>query len=103
MSSYTPGSVPPDWTRHPVHKFIEDDINYSISTDDPTVTGKWRHEELKMMVNEFGLTPSQLTRANFRAARAAFLRPEEREDLVKHLKVCCGAEVIRGSFKLVNL
>uniref|UniRef100_A0A5K3FKU4 Adenosine deaminase n=1 Tax=Mesocestoides corti TaxID=53468 RepID=A0A5K3FKU4_MESCO len=85
LSSRLTGSVSCDWSQHPVHYFIRDGINFSISTDDPTVTGQWLIEEEKMLLTKVGLTAEQLKAANLRAAKACFLGGEDKEDLLRHI------------------
>ncbi|VDK82210.1 unnamed protein product [Dibothriocephalus latus] len=96
LSGRLSGSVPADWAQHPIHQFIRDDVNFSINTDDPTVTGQWYLEEQLMCMRELGLTAQQVVKANFRAARASFLPDDSKEQLIGHLKAGAGITTIRG-------
>ncbi|CAH8826011.1 unnamed protein product [Trichobilharzia szidati] len=71
--------------NHPIHRFIEDKVSYSINTDDPTLTQRWDLEEAKYCMEEFGLKYSQLNDAYLNAAKAAFITDEERRHLISHL------------------
>jgi len=48
--------------HHPVLAFARDGANFSINTDDPTVTGTFLDDEVKLL-QKWGLTESTLTRA----------------------------------------
>ncbi|KAL5967711.1 Adenosine deaminase [Taenia solium] len=86
LSSKLTGSVPSDWPSHPIVRFEADKVNYSISTDDPTVTGQWLQAEKRMLAMNRVLEGEQFNLANLRAAEASFLEPEDKAALVQHLK-----------------
>ena len=46
---------------HPILRFAEDNVNFSINTDDPTVTGTRMQDEVEM-VQSWGLNEVHLTR-----------------------------------------
>ena len=46
---------------HPVIRFAKDGANFSVSTDDPTVTGVRLHEELEL-VKSWGLSDTHIVR-----------------------------------------
>ena len=71
--------------RHPVIRFAQDNVNFSISTDDPTVTGTYLQHEIEL-VRSWGLTETHLTRSMFNAARSSFLPEDEKKDLLKDLR-----------------
>nr|NP_001187648.1 adenosine deaminase [Ictalurus punctatus]ADO28933.1 adenosine deaminase [Ictalurus punctatus] len=97
LSSRLTGSVTCDWTKHPVHYFLRDNINFSFSTDDPTVTGQWLLAEKKMLTTEVGVTHEQIQQANLRAANACFLKADEKEDLLNHLRTKGGSGSISSN------
>ncbi|CAH8288329.1 unnamed protein product [Heterobilharzia americana] len=72
--------------KHPIHRFIEDNVNFSINAGDPTLTQKWNLDEAKYCLRELGLKQTQLNKVNINAAKAAFIIPEERTLLLSHLK-----------------
>jgi len=86
LSSKLTGSVVAEWEKHPIHRFIADNVNFSINTDDPTVTGQWKVDEEKMLKTFACLTSDQLEAANLRAASAAFLPEGEKEELMNHVR-----------------
>ncbi len=69
-----------------MHTLFKDDVNFSISTDGPTINGQWMLEERRMLINDAGLTTDQLQKANFKAAHACFLEGDDKEDLVNHVR-----------------
>lgn len=83
-SSYLTGSVPLSTPKHPVVQFAEDEVNFSISTDDPMVTGHELQGDYDL-VNYWGLSEAYLIRANLNAARSCFLPKEEKEELITEL------------------
>merc|ERR1712029_1067346 len=74
---------------HPVLTFAKDEGNFSISTDDPTVTGIRLQDELEL-VKSWGLSDTHVVRAQFNAARASFLPPDEKDQLIKQLQIAYG-------------
>ena len=62
-SSILTGSVPVgDVTRHPVLSFARDGANFSLNSDDPTITNTWMAQECEI-VQTWGLTEAHLVRA----------------------------------------
>jgi len=84
-SSYLTGSVPLSTPKHPVVQFAEDEANFSISTDDPMVTGHELQGDYNL-VHYWGLTEARLIRANLNAARSCFLPKEEKDELITQLQ-----------------
>lgn len=82
-SSYLTGSVSPG-EKHPIVTFAEDNVSFSISKDDPTVTRSDLNAEYHLL-EQLGLNEVHFIRANLSAARASFLPEAEKEDLLKHL------------------
>ncbi|KAJ4427171.1 hypothetical protein ANN_24787, partial [Periplaneta americana] len=62
-SSYLTGSVPLAISKHPVVQFAEDRVNFSISTDDPMVTGYELQDDYDLVHKYWGLTEAHLIRA----------------------------------------
>lgn len=77
--------------RHPILNFAKDGANFSVNTDDPTVTGTWLNDEFTLL-QSWGLTESTLTRATFNAARSCFLPDEDKKDLLRQLRVVHGID-----------
>ncbi|GFY38080.1 adenosine deaminase [Trichonephila inaurata madagascariensis] len=83
-SSVLTGSVPLSDIKHPIVKFAEDDANFSISRDDPTLIRKTLDQEYEFL-RGFGLKEVHFIRANFNAARSCFLPEDEKEILIQKL------------------
>lgn len=75
--------------RHPILRFAEDEVSFSINTDDPTVTNTRLSDEYKLLFR-WGLTEAHLTRANFQAALHSFLPPAEKKQLIDQLQEAYG-------------
>ena len=67
-------------------RFVEQEMNCSISTDDPGVFTNSLTSNYQLCVNEFQLTSKQLMQTNLNAARSSFLPEDERKELVKYLE-----------------
>lgn len=89
-------TVPKDFKNHPLHRLQRDNANVSICADDTTLVGQWHQTEVRMCVQEMGLTPAQIATANLKAAQASFLKEEEKEELLEHLMTANGIYTIRG-------
>jgi len=72
--------------NHPIKKFVEQEMNCSISTDDPGVFTNSLTSNYQLCVKEFQLTTKQLMQTNLNAARSSFLPENERQELVKYLE-----------------
>ncbi|KAG8193011.1 hypothetical protein JTE90_028131 [Oedothorax gibbosus] len=83
-SSCLTGSVPLSSTKHPIVKFAEDGVNFSISRDDPTLIQKTLDQEYELL-RGYGLKDVHFTRANFNAVRSCFLPEDEKEQLLKQV------------------
>ncbi|PIC33860.1 hypothetical protein B9Z55_013691 [Caenorhabditis nigoni] len=82
-SSVMTGAVPLDWKNHPIARWAKDDVNFSISRDDPTCFDNTMLSELTLARKQVGLTIHQLWKAQLNAARSCFLPEDEKADLVK--------------------
>lgn len=76
-SSLQTGAVP-SMTVHPVRRFLRDGANFSLSTDDPGVSGIDLEHEYRLAAEELGMTLAQIRRMNLDALEAAFIAPEEK-------------------------
>ncbi|KAH7978154.1 hypothetical protein HPB49_004691 [Dermacentor silvarum] len=83
-SSVFSGGCPLSTERHSIVRFAEDNVNFSISKDDTTITGSTLDLEYALL-KQLGLTEAHLIRANINAARSCFLPHLEKEDLLQHL------------------
>ena len=76
---------------HPVVQFAEENVNFSINTGLPVITGGWIVQEFEL-VQSWGLNETHLAAATFNAARASFAEDQEKKDLMKELRRIYGME-----------
>ncbi|GIY70429.1 adenosine deaminase [Caerostris darwini] len=88
-SSVLTGSVSLTARKHPIVRFAEDNANFSVSRDDPTITQRTLDEEYQFL-RGFGLKDVHLTRANFNAARSSFLPSDGKQYLIQKLNEVYG-------------
>lgn len=88
-SSLMTGSVGGSYSKHPIVRFAEDDANFSINRDDPTLIQKTLRDDYQLL-RDFGMTEAHLVKANFNAARSSFLPGDEKRELINHLKLVYG-------------
>jgi len=81
-SSIMTGSVGLDWAEHPVARWAKDEINFSISTDDPTCFDNCVLSELRIAQHEIGLNVHQLWQCQLNAAKSCFLPEDEKKELI---------------------
>uniref|UniRef100_A0A1I7V057 adenosine deaminase n=1 Tax=Caenorhabditis tropicalis TaxID=1561998 RepID=A0A1I7V057_9PELO len=82
-SSVMTGAVPLDWKNHPISRWAKDDVNFSISRDDPTCFDNSMLSELTLAHKQVGLDVHQLWKAQLNAAHSCFLPEDEKAELVK--------------------
>ncbi|KAG0697516.1 Adenosine deaminase [Chionoecetes opilio] len=75
--------------RHPILRLAEDEVRFSINSDDPTLTHTRLSDEYKLFLS-WGFTEAHLARANFQAALHSFLPPEEKKQLIDQLQQAYG-------------
>ncbi|KAF2365215.1 Adenosine/AMP deaminase domain [Trinorchestia longiramus] len=91
-SSYLTGAIQSlDLTskRHPVLRFAEDEVSFSINTDDPLLTCHGMQEEYDLLAS-WGCSEAIIVRANFQAALHSFLPPSEKQALLRQLRSAYG-------------
>ncbi|CAG0882784.1 unnamed protein product [Cyprideis torosa] len=84
-SSILTGSVSRTVSKHPIVRFAEDNVNFSINRDDTTLTFSTIQDEYNL-VQEWGLTEAHIVKANWNALEASFLPEEEKACLRKRLE-----------------
>ncbi|PAV82922.1 hypothetical protein WR25_06345 [Diploscapter pachys] len=84
-SSVMTGAVPLDWKNHPVKRWAEDKVNFSISRDDPTCFDNSMLSEMQLAHSNIGLTTEQLWQAQVNAAKSCFLPETEKQQLVEFI------------------
>ncbi|GFR33262.1 adenosine deaminase [Trichonephila clavata] len=90
-SSLLTGAVTDRGMKHPIVRYAEDEANFSINRDDPTLIQKTLDDDYALL-RDMGLTEVHFARANFNAARSAFLPHEEKRVLLQKLKQIYGVE-----------
>lgn len=89
-SSILTGAVKPCFQKHPLRRFAEDGVNFSLNSDDPLVCQTRLDLEHRVVLNEIGLSSAEITRATFNAARASFLSEDDKQELINELKIVHG-------------
>ncbi|CAF0780188.1 unnamed protein product [Didymodactylos carnosus] len=74
-----------DHIWHPIQYFAKDNMNFSLSCDDPSVSQITIEHEYEHCMLDLRLTPAQLTQCILNAARSCFLPEEEKKILIKKL------------------
>jgi adenosine deaminase len=76
-----------DIADHSLGKMQTTGINYSINTDDPSISQIVLTDEYLLANEVFGITLAQILDSNINAAKAAFIPQTQKDKLVKSLKV----------------
>ncbi|KAK6629944.1 hypothetical protein RUM43_003765 [Polyplax serrata] len=92
-SSFLTGSVPLGVRKHPIAVFADDNANFSVNTDDPTVTGYDLSDDYTL-TTKWNFTEGVLLRANLNAASSCFLPECEKRNLIRNLKRNLGLECL---------
>ena len=85
------GSVPLSRYHHPIVQLSEDNMEWSISSGLPVITGGWTVQEVELLLS-WGLTETDLAQATFSAARASFCNDQDKKELMKELRKVFGIE-----------
>lgn len=87
MSSYLTGAVPATVTaNHPLKRFANDNVSFSLSTDDMTITNTSIPIEVYIAGKIVGINEMQTIKAQMNAATASFLTDGEKALLLNHLR-----------------
>ncbi|XP_075032913.1 adenosine deaminase [Mixophyes fleayi] len=81
-SSYLTSACDPDFTKHPVIKFMKDKANYSLSTDDPLIFRSTLDKDYGIAFNHMDFTEEEFKRVNINAAMSSFLPEKEKKELL---------------------
>ncbi|KAL0275157.1 UNVERIFIED_CONTAM: hypothetical protein PYX00_003107 [Menopon gallinae] len=84
-SSFLTGSVPLGVKKHPIAVFADDGVNFSLNTDDTTITGYELTDDYDL-ARKWSFTEGNIVKTNLNAARSAFLPKDEKDLLIKSLK-----------------
>jgi len=83
-SSILTGAVKPDFKKHPIATFFDDNVNISINTDDPTITNRTLTDEYALL-HQWGITTADIKKANINAAKASFIPEEDKLQLIDQI------------------
>lgn len=81
-SNVQTGAVPA-LKDHPIRKFYDSGLNVTVNTDDPGVSGIDLSHEYLLLMKEFGFSMEDLEKIILNGVLAAFLPPDEKEELKK--------------------
>ncbi|XP_055043706.2 adenosine deaminase isoform X1 [Misgurnus anguillicaudatus] len=90
ISSRLTGGCDPDYTKHPIIRFMKDKANYSLNTDDPLVFNSTLNSDYQVAEQYMGFNEDEFKRVNINAAESCFLPENERKQLVKDLHEAYG-------------
>ena len=90
-SSFLTGAVPLGVQKHPIEVFADDKANFSLNTDDTTITGNELSDDYKL-VQGWSFTEANFIQANINAAKSCFLPSDEKEALIKQIKSNLGLD-----------
>lgn len=75
-------STVPDYQSHPLPALLARGLAVTLNTDDPSISGIDLAHEYRIAQEELGLGEEDLRKMQENAVAAAFLSPEERDDLL---------------------
>jgi adenosine deaminase len=84
-SNYQTG-VTPASSVHPLMKMLQEGINVTICSDDPSISQITLTDEYHRVCEDMDLNPAKLKERILAAGRAAFLPEQERHKLIDELK-----------------
>jgi adenosine deaminase len=88
-SNYQTGVIPAS-TEHPFMKMLDDGINITLGTDDPSISQITLTDEYHRVCEDMDLSQARLKERILAAVKAAFLPDQERQKLVDELKIELG-------------
>ncbi|XP_072040860.1 adenosine deaminase-like [Amphiura filiformis] len=80
------GSIDADFTKHPAVRFNKDDLNFSLSTDDPLLFNNIIDDELNIGRQFFGMSEEDIHKTMLNAAKSSFLPQHDKQELLKDLQ-----------------
>ena len=81
LTSNVQTSGVPDYTSHPLKRFLEMDLLATINTDDPVISGIDLPHEYNVAAPAAGLTKEQILQAQKNSITIAFLSEDERKQI----------------------
>merc|ERR1712038_53342 len=84
-SSIVTSAVKNDPPNHPLIKMNQAGLNWSISTDDTTLTGRPITEDYQLVMEGMNLTKADIAKANINGAKSCFLPEDEKKAPVEKI------------------
>jgi adenosine deaminase len=84
-SNYQSGVIP-SLAAHPLPRMLNQGLNTTINTDDPSISQITLTNEYRLVSEDLGLSTDALKGCVLAAARAAFLPEDEKQQLVQELE-----------------
>ncbi|XP_034978626.1 adenosine deaminase isoform X2 [Zootoca vivipara] len=84
-SSHLTSACQTGFSNHPLVRFMKDEANYSLNTDDPLIFNSTIHTDYKIAHNCMGFTEEEFKRMNINAAKSSFLPEKEKKELLYKL------------------
>ena len=75
-----------DYRSHPIRCFNDNNVNYSISTDDPQVLRCTWQGQLSIVHNRMNISINDIKKSIIRAAKHSFLDKKEKDILIEEIK-----------------
>ncbi|KAL4646226.1 adenosine deaminase [Arapaima gigas] len=85
VSSRMTGACNPDFENHPIIRFVKDEANFSLNSDDPEIFRSTLDMEYQVARQYLNFTEKEFNRVNINAAMSSFLPTKEKEDLLNQL------------------
>jgi adenosine deaminase len=82
LTSNVQTSTVPDFSSHPLRRFLDEGLLATINTDDPGISGIDLAHELEVAAPAAGLTAAQVDQALLNAWEIAFLSPADKRSLL---------------------
>ncbi|XP_060074914.1 adenosine deaminase-like [Ylistrum balloti] len=84
LSSIITGACPEDIMKHPLIRFADEGVNFSLNTDDPIILNNALADDY-VLANKMGLSDEQIINSIFNAARASFATEEQKKKMLQDL------------------
>uniref|UniRef100_A0A7E4VXE3 Adenosine deaminase n=1 Tax=Panagrellus redivivus TaxID=6233 RepID=A0A7E4VXE3_PANRE len=76
-----------DFKKHAIKRWAEDDVNFSLNTDDPSLFDTDMNKELVFGEDKFEMDLNQLWLSQLNAAKSSFLPADLKEQLIVRIKI----------------
>uniref|UniRef100_A0A7E4W0C8 Adenosine deaminase n=1 Tax=Panagrellus redivivus TaxID=6233 RepID=A0A7E4W0C8_PANRE len=100
-SSVMTSSMPMDWDKHAITRWAQDDVNFSLNTDDPTLFDTNMVKEMNFASEKFKMNLTQIWQTQLNAAKASFLPADLKAELIEVIEEY--KPIIRSSYASIIL